>query len=53
MFTPLHDLTIEQLDKAAKDHASGYDRMFQKVARTVFIEAVLWAQKLNNQKITL
>ena len=53
MNTPLHDLTIEQLEKAADEYCEKYVPMFQKAARNAFIDAVLWAQKVNDKKITL
>lgn len=53
MYTPLHDLTIEQLEKAADEYCEKYVPMFQKVARDAFIDAVLWSQKVNDKKITL
>lgn len=53
MFTPLSNLTIEQLQKAADDFAGEYIPMYQKVARAAFMEAVLWAQKVNDKKIEL
>ena len=43
----LQDLTIEDLERIAQEHAEPYDRMFKKVARHAFMEGVLWAQKLH------
>ena len=53
MITPLQNLTIEQLQKAADNFAEKYVPMYQKVARAAFMEAVLWAQKVNDKKIEL
>lgn len=43
----LQDLTIEDLERIAQEHAEPYDRMFKKVARHAFMEGVLWAQELH------
>ena len=43
--TPLQNLTIAQLQKKAEE------RMYQKVVRHVFIEAVSWAIKVANGEI--
>ena len=53
MFTPLHDLTIEQLEKAADEYCEKYVPMHQKAVKNAFIDAVLWAQKVNDNKIVL
>lgn len=53
MNTPLHDLTIEQLEKAADEYCEKYVPMYQKVVRFAFMDAVLWAQKVNDKKIEL
>lgn len=53
MFTPLHNLTVEQLEKAADEYCEKYVPMYRKVVRNAFMEAVLWAQKVNDKKITL
>lgn len=45
----LQDLTIEDLERIAQEHAEPYDRMFKKVARHAFMEGVLWAQRLQRQ----
>ena len=50
----LQDLTIEDLEQVAQEHAEPYETMFKKVARHAFMEGVLWAQKLSNrQKYTM
>lgn len=41
--TPLQNLTIAQLQKKADEFKQSYGRMYQKVVRHVFIEAVTWA----------
>ena len=41
----LQDLTVEDLEKLAQQHAEPYERMFKKVARPAFMEGILWAQK--------
>lgn len=53
MFTPLHDLTIEQLERAADKYCEKWDAVNQYAARIAFIDAVLWAQKVNDNKIAL
>lgn len=50
----LQDLTIEDLEQVAQEHAEPYETMFKKVARHAFMEGVLWAQKLSKrQKYTM
>ena len=41
----LQDLTVEDLEKLAQQHAEPYERMFKKGARHAFMEGILWAQK--------
>ena len=41
----LHELTVEDLEKLAQQHAEPYERMFKKVAKHAFMEGILWAQK--------
>lgn len=41
----LQDLTVEDLEKLAQQHAEPYERMFKKAARHAFMEGILWAQK--------
>lgn len=43
----MQNLTIAQLQKKAEE----YERMYQKVVRHVFIEAVSWAIKVANGEI--
>ena len=45
----LQDLTIEDLERLAQEHAEPYEPMFKKVARRAFMEGVLWAQRLQRQ----
>lgn len=49
--TPLQNLTIAQLQKEAEEFKQPYERMYQKVVRHVFIEAVSWAIKVANGEI--
>ena len=51
--TPLQNMTIDQLQKAAEEYADKYDDGFQKVARNSFIEAVSWAIQVANREIQL
>ena len=51
--TPLQNMTIDQLQKAAEEYADKYDDRFQKVARNAFIEAVSWAIQVANREIQL
>ena len=41
----LHDLTVEDVETAAKENAERYEPMFKKAAKTAFIEGIMWAQK--------
>lgn len=41
----LHELTIEDVETAAKENAEQYDPMFRKAAKAAFIEGIMWAQK--------
>lgn len=45
----LQDLTIEDLERLAQEHAEPYETMFKKVARHAFMEGVLYAQRLQRQ----
>jgi hypothetical protein len=45
----LQDITIEDLERIAQEHAKPYEPMFKKVARHAFMEGVLWAQRLQQQ----
>ena len=49
--TPLHNLTIAQLQKKAEAFKQPYERMYQKVVKHVFIEAVSWAIKVAKGEI--
>ena len=51
--TPLQNMTVEQLEKAADDYAEKYDERFQKVARNAFMEAVSWAIQFANRDVQL
>lgn len=48
----MQNLTIAQLQKKAEEFKQPYERMYQKVVRHVFIEAVSWAIKVANAFIT-
>lgn len=41
----LHELTVEDVETAAKENAERYEPMIKKAAKAAFIEGVLWAQK--------
>ena len=41
----LHDLTVEDVETAAKENAERYEPMFKKAAKAAFIEGIMWAQK--------
>lgn len=48
----LRDLTVEDVETAARENAQQYDRMFRKAAKAAkaaFIEGILYAQKLNEE----
>lgn len=53
MYTPLSNLTVDQLEKAADEYCDKYAPMHQKEVRNAFIDAVLWAQKVNDKRIKL
>ena len=42
----LHDLTVEDVETAAKENAERYEPMFKKAAKAAFIEGIMWAQKI-------
>lgn len=46
----LRDLTVEDVETAARENAQQYDRMFRKAAKAAFIEGILYAQKLNEEE---
>lgn len=48
----LQDLTIEDLERIAQEHAEPYETRFKKVARHAFMEGVLWAQSLSTNPKT-
>lgn len=41
----LHDLTVEDVETAAKENAERYEPMFKKAAKATFIEGIMWALK--------
>ena len=41
----LHELTVEDVETAAKENAERYEPMFKKAAKAAFIEGIMWAQK--------
>lgn len=41
----LHDLTVEDVETAAKENAERYEPRFKKAAKAAFIEGIMWAQK--------
>lgn len=46
-YKTIHDLTIGDVETAARDNAEQYETMFKKAARAAFIEGVIWAQSHN------
>lgn len=46
---PLHELTIEDVETAAKENAEQYEPMFKKAAKAAFIECIMWAQQTYKQ----
>lgn len=48
--TPLQNITIKQLEKKAEEFKQPYERMYQKVVKHVFIEAVSWAIQVAKDK---
>lgn len=51
--SPLQDITIEQIETAAKEFASDYVPMYQKVVRQAFVEAIIFAQKIDKGGLTI
>ena len=49
--TPLQNITIKQLEKKAEEFKQPYERMYQKVVKHVFIEAVSWAIQVANGEV--
>lgn len=49
----LQDITPQQLEKAAEEFASEYIPMYRKVVKSVFIEVIALAQKIDRNEITL
>lgn len=45
----LHELTVEDVEPAARDNAERYEPMFKKAAKAAFIEGVIWAQQTYKQ----
>jgi hypothetical protein len=45
----LHDLTVEDVETAAKENAERYEPMFKKAAKAAFIEGIMWAQKTHKE----
>ena len=41
----LHDLTVEDVETAAKENAERYEPRFKKAPKAAFIEGIMWAQK--------
>lgn len=51
--SPLQNITIKQIEEAAERFASEYVPMYRKVARQVFIEAIVYAQKIDRKEVKL
>ena len=49
--TPLQNITIKQLEKKAEEFKQPYERMYQKVVKHVFIDAVSWAIQVANGEV--
>lgn len=45
----LHDLTVEDVETAAKENAERYEPMFKKAAKAAFIKGIMWAQKTHKE----
>lgn len=41
----LHELTVEDVETAAKENAERYEPRFKNVAKAAFIEGIMWTQK--------
>lgn len=50
MIKTINDITIEDVNEAAQKNAEEYIDRFQKVAKAAFIEGVMWAQKIHNER---
>jgi hypothetical protein len=51
--TPLHKITIEQIEKAADEYCDKYSPQLQTAVFHAFIDAVIWAVKVSEGKVEL
>ena len=45
----LHELTVEDVDTAARENAEHYIDRAKNIAHQAFVEGVLWAQKYQKE----
>lgn len=48
----LRDLTVQDVETIAQEHAEQYEPRFKKVARHAFFEGILWAQKVSREGLS-
>lgn len=52
MYKTINDITIEDVSQAAQENSERYIDHAKKVARQAFIEGVMWAQKVHQERRT-
>lgn len=53
MITPLQNITIDQIEKAADEYCERYAPQLQTTVFHAFVDAVIWAIKVDEGKIKL
>lgn len=53
MRTPLQDITIEQIECAADEYCEKYAPQLQTTVFHTFVDAVIWAIKVDEKKVKL
>lgn len=49
--TPLLNITIAQLEKAAEEYAQKYDERFKKIAKNAYMEGMIDAQRIDRKEV--
>lgn len=52
MIKTINDITIEDVSQAAQENSERYIDRAKKIAEQAFIEGVMWAQKVHNERRT-
>ena len=50
MYKTINDITIEDVSQAAQENSERYIDHVRKAAKQAFIEGVMWAQKVHNER---